>query len=172
MKLSFRNEADFTKDNVKKVSDSLKKKTTVVLHHADFCGHCHAMRSEFEDFKRKKEANVVEFESNSLDTLQRYKTIYNRVTPPDRSIYFPMIFIFIKRVGKSPLRKQFKQERTSAALSSFIHKNSALLKQHEEKKKQKAKELMKIAHANREPFKKEEKVKTLKKVKKIKSKTI
>jgi thiol-disulfide isomerase/thioredoxin len=70
MKLSFEN--DVSDSDIKKVDSLLGgTKTTVLLNHANYCGHCHAMRGEFEAFKAKTKANIVEIYLTGERSAQR-----------------------------------------------------------------------------------------------------
>lgn len=123
MKLSFEN--DVSDSDIKKVDSLLGgTKTTVLLNHANYCGHCHAMRSEFELFKEKAKANIVEIESSSLGSFQRHPNIYKKIKS-DEGIYFPMIIIFVARANKKPLKKLYKGPRTEQGLRAFIEENEA-----------------------------------------------
>jgi thiol-disulfide isomerase/thioredoxin len=125
MKLSFENEV--SDSDISKVDSLLGgTKTTVLLNHAHYCGHCHAMRSEFELFKQRTNANIVEIESSSLGSFQRKPTIYNKIKS-DEGIYFPMIIVYVARTSKKPLKKLYKGPRTAEGLHSFIKESEAKL---------------------------------------------
>lgn len=124
MKLSFKSESDFTGANMKKFENALQN-TSVLLHHANFCWHCQAMRGEFEEFKKAAKHPVVEVESAALDKLKQYPTIYRRATPGDGSMYFPMIVVFVRKVGMSPKRYIYQGPRTSEAIKAFVEKKSS-----------------------------------------------
>jgi len=138
MKLSFEN--DVSDSDISKVDSLLGgTKTTVLLNHANYCGHCHAMRGEFELFKQKTNANIVEIESSSLGSFQRKPSIYKKIKS-DEGIYFPMIIIYVARADKKPLKKLYKGPRTAEGLHSFIKESEDKLKA---KAKPKAKPLKK-----------------------------
>ena len=133
MKLSFENEV--SDSDISKVDSLLGgTKTTVLLNHANYCGHCHAMRSEFELFKKGTSANIVEIESSSLGSFQRKPTIYNKIKS-EEGIYFPMIIVYVARTSKKPLKKLYKGPRTAEGLHSFIKESEAKLKAALAKKK-------------------------------------
>lgn len=120
-RLSFMQESDLNEHNMKMLHNSLGKKTSVVLQHANYCGHCHAMRPEFEAFKKQVRHDIFEFESAVLQKLSQHPTVYKKVTPGDGSMYFPMIFIFVIVKGMSkPKRFLYEGPRTKEALSMFI----------------------------------------------------
>lgn len=117
MKLEFKDEKDFTAAKLSKFEDCLTRKNAVVLIHAEWCGHCHALRPEFTAFKSKTKHHVFEIESNALGHLEKYPKIFKRITPKDGSLYFPMIVLFIKRRdGKRSQKKIHGGERTQDAL--------------------------------------------------------
>lgn len=121
MKLSFKSESDFTGANVKKFENALQN-TSVLLHHANFCWHCQAMRGEFEKYKSQVKHDIVEVESAALDKLRQYPTIYKKATPSDGSMYFPMIMVFIRSKNANPKRYVYKGPRTSEDLNAFVEK--------------------------------------------------
>lgn len=121
MKLSFREENQFTPTNLQKLEDILTNKNTVLLHHADYCGHCQTMRGEFEKFKTETSTNVVEIESSALSTAGKHKKIAKRIIPSNGQMYFPLIIIFIKKAdGKTSKRIVYKGPRTAEALKDKI----------------------------------------------------
>ena len=121
MKLSFHKDSDFTEGKLAKFQQMLADdKSSVVLHHSEYCGHCWAMREEFEKFKKSTKHHVAEIEGGVLDKLQQNKKIYNKVGPKG-GMYFPMIIIFIKRDGCAAHKKyMYDGPRTEEGLKSFI----------------------------------------------------
>jgi thiol-disulfide isomerase/thioredoxin len=126
MKFAF-NKKEVSPADIKKVSSVLSntKETSIVLNHANFCGHCHAMRPEFNKFKKSTSHNVIEVESDALDSFKKDQEVYKKITPGDGSMYFPMIIIFIARVNQPPKKLIYEGARTKEALSTYI-------KEHEE----------------------------------------
>jgi len=120
-RLSFRHEEDLSDNNMKLLHNSLGSKNSVVLQHAEYCGHCHAMRPEFEEFKKQVKHDIFEFESAVLQKLSQHPKVYKTVTPGNGSMYFPMIFVFVIVKGMSkPKRFLYEGPRTSEALKTFI----------------------------------------------------
>lgn len=127
MQLSFNRANDCTPSQVEQFKKALANKTTVVLNHSLQCGHCLAMRGEFDKFKSSTPHNVVEVEGSALGSLRQYPTIYKRIVPSDGSMYFPMILVFIKRSNVSTPKQYFYEgHRTHDALHSFIKEKEAL----------------------------------------------
>ena len=123
MKIAFNGEKDFTASKVQKLDKSLKenKKSAVVLHHSEYCGHCVAMRDEFEKFKKDTDKHVIEVEGGALETLRKHQNIYKKVCPGDGSMYFPMIIIFIKRTYfLTPKKYLYDGPRTAEGIKKFI----------------------------------------------------
>jgi len=123
MKLTFTKQTDFTPTKVDKFDKSIKenKKSTVVLHHSEYCGHCIAMRDEFNKFKKDTDKHVIEVEGSALETLRKHHHIFKKVCPSDGSMYFPMIVIFIKRTYHlTPKKYLYEGPRTAEGIKSFI----------------------------------------------------
>ena len=129
MRLSLNSPQDITPTNMQNFKDTLANRTTVVLNHWKYCGHCVAMKPEFEKFKSTTPHNVVEVEMDALSKLKQYPFIYRRVVPDPSSIYFPMIVVFIRRSNSStPKRYLYEGQRTHEAIHSFIKEKEALEK--------------------------------------------
>jgi hypothetical protein len=123
MKLKFKEEKDFSSTKVESLKKALEenKKSTVVLHHSEYCGHCVAMRGEFDKFSGGSTNHIIEIEGGALGTLQKHKKIYSKVCPKDGSMYFPMIVIFIKRTyDLTPKKYIYEGPRTAEGLHNFI----------------------------------------------------
>jgi thiol-disulfide isomerase/thioredoxin len=127
MKFAFNKEVSSA--DIQRVSAVLdkSKQTSVVLNHANYCGHCHAMRPEFEKFKTSTKHNVIEVESDALDSFRKDEQVYKKITPGDGSMYFPMIIIFIARVNQAPKKIIYEGPRTKEALSTYIKENEKKL---------------------------------------------
>lgn len=121
MKLEFKQESDVTASKLKKFEDVLDNRTTVVLHHSEYCGHCIAMRDEFNKFKSETKHHVVEIEGGALSKVSQNKKIYSKVGPKDGQMYFPMILVFIRRETMvTPKKIEYQGPRTAEGLSGFI----------------------------------------------------
>ncbi len=144
MKIAFNKEGDFTQTKVKKFHDSIKenKKSAVVLHHSEYCGHCVAMRDEFDKFKKSTDKHVIEVEGGALGTLKKHNHVYKRVCPSDGSMYFPMIVIFIKRTYYlTPKKYIYEGDRTAEGIHKFIKEKEEKHKKNPIKKLLKGKKL-------------------------------
>lgn len=129
MKLSFTGDTDVTASKLKKFEEVLDNKTAVVLHHSEYCGHCIAMRDEFDKFKSETKHHVVEIEGGSLSKVSQHKKIYSRVGPKDGQMYFPMILVFIRRETMiTPKKIEYQGPRTAEALKKFIEEKQKALK--------------------------------------------
>lgn len=128
MKFAF-NKKEVSPSDIKKVSSVLSntKQTSVVLNHANFCGHCHAMRPEFNKFKKSTSHNVIEVESDALDSFKKDQEVYKKITPGDGSMYFPMIIVFIARVNQPPKKLIYEGPRTKDDLSKYIKENEEII---------------------------------------------
>lgn len=133
MKINFQKESDVTASKLKKFEEILDNKTAVVLHHSEYCGHCIAMRDEFDKFKEETKDHVVEIEGGALSKVSQHKKVYSKVGPKDGQMYFPMILVFIRRETMvTPKKIEYQGPRTADALKAFI-----------EEQKQKTKSLKK-----------------------------
>ncbi len=117
--------SDVTPENMKKLQSLISNKNTVLLNHANWCGHCQMFKPQWEEFKKMagKGINVVQIENDALTKVREDKKTYNRVTPKDGMVYFPMIIIFIKKDGKLAEKKIYEGNRTAADLKAFIDSN-------------------------------------------------
>jgi thiol-disulfide isomerase/thioredoxin len=140
MKLTFNSESDFSSEKLSKLENILGNKNTMVLNHSNYCGHCHAMRGEFEKFKKSTKTNVVEIEGGVLETLKKHPKIYKKLTPKDGSMYFPMIIVFIKRKDKTSAKRVFYEgPRTEKSFhDAFPKKSEKVLKKKPLNKNKKA----------------------------------
>lgn len=121
MKLEFNQESDVTDNKLKKFEEVLDNKTAVVLHHSEYCGHCLAMRDEFDKFKEDTKHHVVEVEGGALSKLSKSKKVYSKVGPKDGQMYFPMILVFIRRTTMTtPLKLEYEGKRDAASIKEFI----------------------------------------------------
>lgn len=113
---------DVTPTNLKKLESLVSNKTTVLLNHANWCGHCNIFKPQWEEFKKNagKGVNIVQIESDALTQIQKDNKIYKRVTPKDGMVYFPMIIIFVKKDGKASDKKIYDGNRSAADLKTFI----------------------------------------------------
>lgn len=120
--LQLDNASDVTPANLKKLESLVSNKTTVLLNHANWCGHCNMFKPQWEEFKKNagKGVNLVQIESDALTQIQKDNKIYKRVTPKDGMVYFPMIIIFVKKDGKASEKKIYDGNRSAADLKTFI----------------------------------------------------
>lgn len=121
MKIDFQKDSDVTASRIKKFEEILDNKTAVVLHHSEYCGHCIAMRDEFDKFKSETKEHVVEIEGGALNKVSQHKKIFSKVAPKDGQMYFPMILVFIRRETMvTPKKIEYQGPRTAEALKKFI----------------------------------------------------
>lgn len=106
---------------------AFKTRPFIVLIYATWCGHCTAMRTEWEAAKRHATYDIVEMESSVFDTLKSQddhfmNTISGQVTG------YPMI---CKVENKKIV--PFQNERSKEGFKKFMAKNggpTALLKKY------------------------------------------
>lgn len=58
-----------------KIIGTVGKKQCFILVHAHWCGHCHNIRPEWNDMKKKaiaKKKDVIEIESNVFDYMKKF----------------------------------------------------------------------------------------------------
>jgi hypothetical protein len=124
MHLSLKTEQDITPQNLRKLETMLADGNSMVLNHAEWCGHCNNLKPHWNSFKQTQSAkniNVIEVESRALQALESNPKIYTKITPRDKMVYFPMIIVFIRRKGK--ITKVFyKGNKTSSDLTNFVDK--------------------------------------------------
>lgn len=98
--------------NVKQLNDDFKQGYWVVLFYAEWCGHCQAMKPEWEQFKAQsqgKKYNVAEVEASQIpDIDEEYKSGVQG---------FPTI-IFI---GKGKPKGMHQGERTVKGFDEFAN---------------------------------------------------
>lgn len=121
--LNLESVADLTPKNLKKLEDLVSQKNTVLLNHANWCGHCQIFKPEWNEFRQNigKKVNLVQIENDALSALQKNKTLYKKVVPKDGVVYFPMIIIFLKKNSKKTSEKKiYDGNRTAFDLKSYI----------------------------------------------------
>lgn len=121
--LSLEKAQDLTPANLKKLESLVSKKNTVLLNHADWCGHCQVFKPQWEEFRKKvgKGVNVVQIENGALTELQRNKTLYKKITPQDGLVYYPMIIVFVKKDSKPNSEKKiYDGNRTATDLKAYV----------------------------------------------------
>lgn len=124
MKLQFNKPEDLSEENLKKMDAILQNKTSVILNHSNFCGHCIAMKSEFETFKNSTTHHVVEIEGGALGSFKKHKKIYSKITPKGGLTYYPTIIIFLKTDCDKAKKYLYDGPRTADGLHSFIKEKS------------------------------------------------
>ena len=120
--LSLDGPSDLTQTNLKKLEEMVSKQNTVLLNHANWCGHCQVFKPQWEEFKKSavRGVNLVQIENEALSELQKHRTLYKKVTPKDGAVYFPMIIVFIKKGTKPVEKKVYDGNRTAEDLKTFV----------------------------------------------------
>jgi thiol-disulfide isomerase/thioredoxin len=123
MILSLNKADDVNTKSLKKLEKLVSTENTVLLNHANWCGHCQMFKPEWDQFKNKGGSglNVVEIESSALEALKSNPKLYKRVTPKDGMVYFPMILVFIKKENKASDKKVYDGNRSSDGLEQYLH---------------------------------------------------
>lgn len=123
MILSLNKADDVNTKSLKKLEKLVSTENTVLLNHANWCGHCQMFKPEWEQFKNKGTSglNVVEIESSALEALKNNQKLYKRVTPKDGMVYFPMILVFIKKENKASDKKVYDGNRSSDGIEQYLH---------------------------------------------------
>ena len=138
--LSLERASDLTQTNLKKLEEMVSKQNTVLLNHANWCGHCQVFKPQWEDFKKSagRGVNLVSIENEALSELQKHKTLYKKVTPKDGAVYFPMIIVFVKKGTKPVEKKVYDGNRTAEDLKSFVKSKVGKAKKVEKQQSTKA----------------------------------
>lgn len=119
--LEFSSAEDVTAKKLKLLEDIAHNDNTVVLHHANWCGHCQVFKPEWELFKKgNKKVNIVSIESGALNKLRENNKLYKRLTPKTGGMYFPMIVVYLKKQEALSMKKFYNGDRSATELSKYI----------------------------------------------------
>ena len=143
MILSLDNHDDVNQQSLKKLEKLVSAGNTVLLNHANWCGHCTVFKTEWNKLTtdKKKHVNFVQIENQALQRMKSENPkLYKRITPKDGMIYFPMIFVFVKNANKPSTKKLYDGTRTAETLRQYLSANGK-----EEKKTPKPKVVRKPA---------------------------
>jgi hypothetical protein len=124
-KISLKTPTHVTPMKIADIDNRIKDTTTVVLLHASWCHYCLSFQSEWESFKKStKNINCIDIESEALDKIRSTNaTLYKKLIPSDGTVYFPMIFCFIKTNDKI-VKKLYEGERTAHSINKFMSDNT------------------------------------------------
>jgi len=115
--------------NVKKLEklESALQQSSLVFNHANWCGHCQAMKEDWSKFKRsaKGKVNVVEIESDALQKLQQSQKLYKKVTPNEGLAGYPtLVLIVINNNRKKKI--VYNGDRSYQDIKTFVDKHTAV----------------------------------------------
>jgi hypothetical protein len=125
--MQFTDEADMKLDAVKKLEKLITSKTTIVLIHALWCGHCREfVPNQWAEFKKicGKAIHVVEIESSVLDVVKSNKGLASKLLPKGQGVYFPMMLVFTSKGDKRVKKVVPPGTRDPEDIKSFIKKLS------------------------------------------------
>ena len=114
------------------LGDYLKHKNKgnwIVWYHADWCGHCHQMASDWDNFvkktQHKKNINLAKIQDVMLKNIKVKNKIEGYPT--------------IRFINNGKDMSEFMEERNTENLISFTNKNIRKMKQRIQSKKKKIK---------------------------------
>lgn len=126
--MQFTDEADMKPDAVKKLDKLVTTKTTIILIHALWCGHCREfVPNQWAEFKKTcgKSIHVVELESSVLEALKSHKELAKKILPKGQGIYFPMMIVFTSKGEKRVKKIVPPGTRQPEDIKAFIQKLSS-----------------------------------------------
>lgn len=115
------NEKVVSSKDFSKLEESLKKKTTILLIHAVWCGHCMHFKPEWA--KLTASLTGIKFMSIESSVLEQLKTKnpslfkYVTETSTSKGIYFPKLIIF-----KNGKKIEYQGNRDVATLTAYLEK--------------------------------------------------
>lgn len=101
-------------NNASKFNSNHKKGMWLVWYFADWCGHCHSMKPEWDSLKNNNTHNV---------NLAKVRDDYQNKIGLDAPVQGYPTIILVKN-GK--VAKTFSGERTADSFNSFIEENSTM----------------------------------------------
>jgi thiol-disulfide isomerase/thioredoxin len=125
--MQFTDEADMKPEAVKKLAKLITSKTTIVLIHALWCGHCREfVPHQWAEFKKicGKAIHVVEIESSVLDAVKSNKALASKLLPKGHGVYFPMMIVFTSKGDKRVKKVIPPGTRDPEDIKNFIKKLS------------------------------------------------
>lgn len=124
MHVSLNNSKDVT-TKLSKLESALTE-SSIVFNHANWCGHCQAMKQDWSKFKRsaKGKVNVVEIEDGALSELKSKQKLYKKVTPTEGLEGYPtLVLIVINNNRKKKI--VYNGDRSYQDIKTFVDKHTS-----------------------------------------------
>lgn len=125
MLISLKEESQVTDKVLTKIEKSISQKDSVMLIHANWCGHCQQFMPAWEASEKAfAKANVtqIDIESKALDKVQQHKKIEKKIRNKD-GMYFPMIIFFFSTGENKTAKKVYNGNRSQEDIQQFVQKH-------------------------------------------------